>query len=247
MGEIKGFLKYNRQQVGHRPVEQRIKDFAEYELPFTPDQLRQQAARCIDCGTPFCHSFGCPLQNCTPDVNDLVYRQRWQDACRTLHSMNNFPEFTGRLCPAPCEAACTLSINDEPVMIRKLELQVVEEGFEKGWIKPQPAAEKTGLRVAVVGSGPAGLAAAQQLARAGHNVVVFEKDTKPGGLLRYGIPDFKLEKRIIDRRLTQLAAEGVEFQSGLSAGEDISVRYLRKMSCDGFRQTTRTAGAGQRL
>lgn len=229
MGETKGFLRYKRQGISHRPVEQRVKDFAEYELPFTPDQLQQQAARCIDCGTPFCHGFGCPLQNCVPDINDLVYKGRWQDACQMLHLMNNFPEFTGRLCPAPCEAACTLSINDEPVTIRKLELQIVEEGFEKGWIKPQPPPEKTSFRVAVIGSGPAGLAAAQQLARAGHSVVVFEKDDKPGGLLRYGIPDFKLEKWVIDRRLSQLAAEGVEFQSGLSAGEDISVRYLRKM------------------
>jgi glutamate synthase (NADPH/NADH) small chain len=229
MGEVKGFLKYKRQVVPHRPVERRIKDFAEFELPLTPDQLQEQAARCIDCGTPFCHSFGCPLQNCVPDVNELVYKGRWQEACQQLHLTNNFPEFTGRLCPAPCEAACTLSINDDPVLIRKLELQVVEKGFEQGWIKPQPPAEKTPFRVAVVGSGPAGLAAAQQLARAGHSVSVFEKDDKPGGLLRYGIPDFKLEKWVIDRRLAQLSAEGVEFQAGLSAGEDISVRYLRKM------------------
>jgi NAD(P)H-dependent glutamate synthase small subunit len=229
MGEIKGFLKYKRQAVGHRPVEERVKDFAEFELPITGDQVRQEAARCMDCGTPFCHGFGCPLQNCVPDINDLIYKGRRQEACQMLHSMNNFPEFTGRLCPAPCETACTLSINDEPVMIRKLELQIVEEGFERGWIKPQPAAEKTGFRVAVVGSGPAGLAAAQQLARAGHSVVVFEKDDKPGGLLRYGIPDFKLEKQVIDRRLAQLSAEGVEFQTSVAAGEDISVRYLRKM------------------
>jgi glutamate synthase (NADPH/NADH) small chain len=229
MGEIKGFLRYKRQDIPKRPVELRVKDFGEFELPITPDQLQTQAARCMDCGTPFCHSFGCPLQNCIPDINELIYKGRWQEACQLLHISNNFPEFTGRLCPAPCETACTLSINDEAVTIRKMELQLVERGFTEGWIKAQPAAEKSGKKIAIIGSGPAGLAAAQQLARAGHNVVVFEKDEKIGGLLRYGIPDFKLEKNIIDRRLSQLLAEGVEFQSGLCAGEDISVNYLRKM------------------
>jgi glutamate synthase (NADPH/NADH) small chain len=241
MGEIKGFLKYKRQNMLHRPVAQRIKDFDEFELPITPAQLQQQAARCMECGVPFCHSFGCPLGNFIPDVNDLIYRGEWQQACQLLHSTNNFPEFTGRLCPATCEAACTLNINDEPVMIRKIELEIVERGFAEGWIKPLLANKKTGKRVAIIGSGPAGLAAAQQLLRAGHSVVVFEKDNKLGGLLRYGIPDFKLGKWIIDRRLDQLTAEGVEFQTDINAGEDISVRYLYKM----FDCICLATGAGQ--
>lgn len=229
MGQIKGFLNYKRQQVGYRPVEERIYDFRELDLPFTPDQIHQQVARCMDCGVPFCHAAGCPLNNYIPDINDLVYKGQWQQACRLLHLTNNFPEITGRVCPAPCEAACTLSINDEPVLIKHIEYQIVERGFEQGWIKPLPSKHKTGRRVAVVGSGPAGLAAAQQLTRAGYSVVVFEKDEKIGGLLRYGIPDFKLGKYIIDRRLEQLGAEGVEFQTGVDVGEDISVRYLKKM------------------
>ncbi len=229
MGETKGFLKYKRREVGHRPVEERIKDFSNLDLPLTPDQIHQQAARCMDCGIPFCHGVGCPLKNSIPDINELIYKNHWQQACQMLHSTNNFPEITGRVCPAPCEAGCTLSINDEPVLIRHIEFQIVERGFEQGWIKPMPAADKTGKRIAVVGSGPAGLAAGQQLARAGHDVVVFEKDERAGGLLRYGIPDFKLEKHIIDRRLEQLRSEGVEFQTGVDAGEDISARYLRKM------------------
>jgi len=229
MGEVKGFLKYRRQEVGHRPVGQRIHDFTELDLPLTPDQIHQQTARCMDCGIPFCHGTGCPLKNCIPDLNELVYNGKWQPACELLHSTNNFPEITGRVCPAPCEAACTLSINDEPVLIRHIEFQIVERGFKEGWIKSLPAKQKSGKKVAVIGSGPAGLAAAQQLARAGHSVIVFEKDEKIGGLLRYGIPDFKLAKSIIDRRLRQLTAEGVEFQTGVNVGEDISARYLRKM------------------
>ncbi|MHC4259667.1 MAG: glutamate synthase subunit beta [Planctomycetota bacterium] len=241
MGEVKGFLKYGRAEVGHRPVDERVRDFGELDLPLTPDEIHEQAARCMDCGIPFCHGMGCPLKNCIPDLNELIYKGRWQQACDYLHSTNNFPEITGRVCPAPCEAACTLSINDEPVLIRHIEFQIVEHGFEQGWIKPMPATEKTGKRVAVVGSGPAGLAAAQQLARAGHDVVVFEKDERVGGLLRYGIPDFKLEKHIIDRRLEQLKAEGIEFQTGVNVGEDISARYLRKM----FDCICLTMGAGQ--
>jgi NAD(P)H-dependent glutamate synthase small subunit len=229
MSELKGFLKYKRREVARRPVEERIRDFAEFDLPLTPDEVRRQAARCMDCGIPFCHGAGCPLKNGIPDLNELVYKDRWQEACAYLHLTNNFPEITGRVCPALCEAACTLSVNDEPVLIRHIEYQIVERGFTEGWIMPQPSAEKTGKRIAVVGSGPAGLAAAQQLARAGHDVTVFEKDARLGGMLRYGIPDFKLEKRIIDRRIKQMAAEGVKFQTGVNVGEDISARYLHKI------------------
>ncbi len=241
MGELKGFLKYKRQPVRYRAVEQRVHDFKELDLPLTPDEIHRQAARCMDCGIPFCHGSGCPVKNRIPDINELVYKERWRQACRMLHATNNFPEITGRVCPAPCEAACTLSINDEPVLIKHIELQIVERGFSEGWIKPLPAAQKTGRRIAIIGSGPAGLTAAQQLARAGHDVAVFEKDEKAGGILRYGIPDFKLEKRVIDRRLEQLTAEGVEFQTGVTVGEDISARYLRKM----FDCICLTMGAGQ--
>lgn len=229
MAEIKGFLKYKREKTHYRPIEQRILDYKEVELALTPDDIVQQAARCMDCGIPFCHGVGCPLGNNIPELNDMIYKGQWQRACEMLHSTNNFPEITARVCPAPCETACTLAINDEPVFIRHLEYQIVERGFAEGWIKPIIANKKTGKKIAIIGSGPAGLAAAQQLARAGHGVVVFEKDEKIGGLLRYGIPDFKLEKRIIDRRLAQLAAEGVEFQTGVDVGKDISAHYLKKM------------------
>jgi NAD(P)H-dependent glutamate synthase small subunit len=241
MGEIKGFLKHKRQQVAHRAVEQRIYDFAEIDLPLRPEDIHEQTARCMDCGIPFCHGVGCPLKNYIPDFNELVYVGKWQQACQLLHSTNNFPDFTGRVCPAPCEASCTLSINDEPVLIRHIEFQIVEKGFKERWIKPQPAQKKTGKKVAVIGSGPAGLAAAQQLARAGHSVIVFEKDECAGGLLRYGIPDFKLAKIVIDRRLEQLKAEGIEFQTGVNVGEDISARYLKKR----FDCVCLTMGAGE--
>jgi glutamate synthase (NADPH/NADH) small chain len=241
MGQIRGFLEYKRQEVGHRSIEERIRDFSELDLPLTPDEIRRQAARCIDCGIPFCHGAGCPLSNSIPDINDLLYKGRWRQACEMLHSTNNFPEITGRVCPAPCEAACTLSINDEPVLIKHIEYQIVEKGFKEGWIKPLLPDHKTGKRVAIVGSGPAGLAVAQQLTRLGHSVVVFEKDEKVGGLLRNGIPDFKLEKHIINRRLKQLSDEGVEFQTGVDVGKDISARYLRKM----FDCACLTMGAGK--
>ncbi len=228
MGESRGFMKYARTEVGHRSVAERVHDFNEIDLPLTPEALQQQAARCMNCGIPFCQGAGCPVVNCIPDFNDLVYQGRWKEACSLLHRTNNFPEITGRVCPAPCENSCTLNVNDDPVLIKHIEHQIVEKGFEEGWVVPQRAKLRTNKRVAVIGSGPAGLAAAQNLARAGHNVVVIEKDERPGGLLRYGIPDFKLDKKIIDRRLDQMRAEGVEFQCGVTAGEDISVRYLRK-------------------
>jgi NAD(P)H-dependent glutamate synthase small subunit len=243
MGETKGFLKHKRQTPAHRPIEQRIHDFSEMNLPLTPDQIRTQAGRCMDCGIPFCHGFGCPVDNCIPEINELVYQDRWQRACDLLHTTNNFPEMTGRVCPAPCETACTLAINDEPVSIRHIEFQIVERGFTEGWIKPIPAPVErlSGKRVAVIGSGPAGLAAAQQLARAGHTVTLFEKDESAGGLLRYGIPDFKLDKAVIDRRLEQLKAEGVDFQCSVNVGTDISAEYLKKM----FDCVCITMGAGQ--
>jgi glutamate synthase (NADPH/NADH) small chain len=236
-----GFIEYKRQDVGHRSVEQRTKDFFEIDLPHAEAVLLQQAARCMDCGIPFCHGAGCPLRNRIPEFNDLIYRGRWKEACDNLHSTNNFPEITGRICPALCEASCSLSINSQPVLVRHIECQIAERGWQEGWIKPLPPKKKTGRKVAIIGSGPAGLAAAQQLARAGHNVVVFEKDHKPGGLLRYGIPDFKLDKRILDRRIEQLKAEGVEFQTGVAVGEDLSARYLQSM----FDAICITMGAGE--
>ncbi len=226
MAKPTGFLEFKRQPPSKRPVNERVKDWREIEQAWPEVKLEEQAARCMDCGVPFCHMSGCPLKNVIPEWNDLVYRKQWRAALELLHSTNNFPEVTGRVCPAPCEAACTLGANDDPVTIRQIELHLVERGWREGWIQPQPAAMSSGRKVAVVGSGPAGLAAAQQLARAGHAVVVFEAHDRAGGVLRYGIPDFKLEKWILDRRLNQMKAEGVSFETGIKVGEDISVNYL---------------------
>ncbi len=221
-----GFLEYPQEKPPYRPVEERIQDYREVEQFLPKDRLEIQAARCMDCGIPYCHAFGCPVVNRIPEWNDMVHRKQWRRALALLHSTCNLPEITGRVCPAPCEAACTLSINLPPVTIRHIELQIVEMGWEEGWIRPEPALRKTGKRAGIIGSGPAGLAAAQQLARRGHDVVVFEKAERIGGLLRYGIPDFKLEKWVIDRRLEQMRAEGIVFETGVNAGTDISVKYL---------------------
>ena len=217
MGKVTGFLEYQRLHEAAEAVETRKKHYREFVLHLTEDEAKQQGARCMDCGTPFCMN-GCPVNNLIPDWNDLVFRQGWQGAIETLHSTNNFPEFTGRVCPAPCEEACVLRINDDAVGIKSIEHAIIDKAWEAGWVKPQPATRKTGKKVAVIGSGPAGLAAAQQLARAGHAVTVFEKNDRVGGLLRYGIPDFKMEKWLIDRRLDQMKAEGVEFRTNHVVG-----------------------------
>ncbi|MFP4057517.1 MAG: glutamate synthase subunit beta [Candidatus Brocadiia bacterium] len=228
MGKPDGFLLYERQEAPKRPVLQRLRDYDEVEQRLPGHRLAIQAARCMDCGIPTCHTFGCPLRNLAPDWNDMVYRQQWRRALLLLHATNNLPEVTGRVCPAPCESACTLAIGHQPVTIRQIELQIAERGWDRGWVRPEPPALKTGRRVAIVGSGPAGLAAAQQLARAGHEPVVFEKADRPGGILRYGIPDFKLPKWVIDRRLDQMRAEGVSFETRAEVGTDLSARYLRR-------------------
>ncbi len=217
MGDPRGFLKHERETPTRRPVPVRLKDWKEVYEDYADSDVSVQAARCMDCGIPFCNS-GCPLGNIIPDWNDLVYRDRWHDAIERLHATNNFPEFTGRLCPAPCEAACVAGINTEPITIKNIELTIIERAFREGWVKPVMASKKTGKKVAVVGSGPAGLAAAQQLTRAGHDVVVFEREDRIGGLLRYGIPEFKMEKAIIDRRLEQMEAEGTEFRTNAYIG-----------------------------
>lgn len=227
MGKITGFLEYERELPARRPVADRVNDWFEVYEPFPRDSIRKQGARCMDCGVPFCHT-GCPVQNIIPDWNDLVFQDRWHDAIRVLHSTNNFPEFTGRLCPAPCEAACVLGINEPPVTIKVIEKAIIEHAFREGWVRPEPPRTRSGKRVAVVGSGPAGLAAAQQLNRTGHWVTVFEKADRIGGLLRYGIPDFKMEKWVLDRRLEQMEAEGVEFQPNVHVGDKIPVADLQK-------------------
>jgi len=226
MGKITGFLEFDRKVEAYENVEERIKNYKEFTVPMEEKELNDQGARCMDCGIPFCHS-GCPLGNLIPDFNDAVYRGKWEKAARILHATNNFPEFTGRLCPAPCEEACVLGINADPVTIENIEKNVVETAFAQGWVKPQAPEHRTGKKVAVVGSGPAGLAAAQQLNRAGHQVTVFERDSKIGGLLRFGIPDFKMEKHIIDRRLEVMAEEGIEFKTNTEIGKDIKADELK--------------------
>ncbi len=229
MGDPKGFIAIRRQDARYRPVAVRVTDWLELVEPIHAEVIRSQGARCMDCGVPFCQSsYGCPVQNLVPDFNDLAYRGRWREALKALQGTNNFPEFTGRLCPAPCESACVLGITDDPVTIKAIEKDIADRGWEKGWIRPVLPVENSGKRVAVVGSGPAGLAAAQQLRRAGHTVTVFEKADRPGGLLRYGIPDFKMEKHVLDRRLEQLVDEGVEFRCGVEAGRDVGVEELMR-------------------
>lgn len=239
--KLTAFIEVPRSKRPKRAVEERSKDYKEIYLEMSEDQMREQASRCMDCGTPFCHSYGCPLGNCVPEWNELVYEGRWQEAADLLQATNNFPEFTGRLCPALCEAACTLNLDDDPVNICLNELTIIERAWRNGWVQPQPPAKETGKRIAVIGSGPAGLACAQQLRRAGHDVTVFEKNQKPGGVLRYGIPDFKLQKEIIDRRIEQMWAEGVKFECGVEIGKDISASYLNRS----FDSIALTVGAEQ--
>ena len=225
MGKVTGFLEIARHDRTYAPVAERVKSFKEFIQPLPPAEVAEQASRCMDCGIPFCHN-GCPVNNDIPDWNDLVYRGEWRAALESLHATNNFPEFTGRICPAPCEASCTLNLQDAPVTIQTLECAIVDKGWQEGWIVPQPPAKLSGKRVAVVGSGPAGLACAQQLARAGHAVTVFEKHDRIGGLMRYGIPDFKMEKAQIDRRVAQMQAEGVEFRTGVEIGAGLPISAL---------------------
>ena len=238
MGLPTGFLEIERKDRPYEKVEARLKTWKEFVRPMPSAEVGQQGARCMDCGIPFCHN-GCPVNNMIPDWNELVRRDRWQAALEALHSTNNFPEFTGRICPAPCEASCTLNIDDNPVTIKSIECAIVDRGWEEGWILPSAPSRKTGKRVAVVGSGPAGMACAQQLARAGHAVTLFEKADRVGGLLRYGIPDFKMDKRLIDRRVRQMEAEGVEFRTGVEVGATLSIKSL----LEGYDAVALTGGA----
>ena len=225
MGKVTGFLEFERSDRHYAPVEERVRNFHEFIVPLPQTELRDQAARCMNCGVPYCHT-GCPVNNQIPDWNDLVYLGDWKEAARNLHSTNNFPEVTGRVCPAPCEASCTLNLEDTPVTIKTIECAIVDKAFAEGWLAPEPPAHKTGKTVAIVGSGPAGLACAQQLARAGHDVHVFEKNAKAGGLMRYGIPDFKMEKHLLDRRVAQMEAEGVTLHYGVNVGGNMSAEDL---------------------
>jgi glutamate synthase (NADPH/NADH) small chain len=227
MGKITGFLEIDRDDRDYEPVGERVRHYREFVQPLSEKETREQAARCMDCGIPYCHT-GCPVNNQIPDWNDLVYRDDWREAIKNLHSTNNFPEFTGRICPAPCEASCTLNLIDEPVTIKTIECAIIDRAWENGWVVPEPSSEKTGKRIAIVGSGPAGLACAQQLARAGHEAHVYERWAKAGGLLRYGIPDFKMEKHHVDRRIEQLAAEGVVFHYGVHVGVNADIQKIVK-------------------
>jgi glutamate synthase (NADPH/NADH) small chain len=240
MGKVTGFIEIKRKKHPARPVEERLRDWREVYLPYPVADLRQQGARCMDCGIPFCHQ-GCPLGNLIPEWNDLIYRDRWRTAIDRLHATNNFPEFTGRLCPAPCEGSCVLGINDDPVTIKDIEVSIIDRAYDEGWVTPQPPATRTSKRVAIVGSGPAGLAAADQLNRAGHAVTVFERSDRIGGLLRYGIPEFKMEKRVLDRRLSVLEAEGIVFRTSVEVGKDLPVDRLRS----DFDAIVLAGGAGQ--
>ena len=240
MGKPTGFIEIHRKKAPTRSVDERLKDWKEVYLPYPDEGLKQQGARCMDCGIPFCHQ-GCPLGNLIPDWNDLVYRDRWETALERLHATNNFPEFTGRLCPAPCEGSCVLGINDDPVTIKSIEVSIIDKGFAEGWVTAQPPLVRTGKSVAVIGSGPAGLAAAEQLNRAGHHVTVFEKSDRVGGLLRYGIPEFKMEKRILNRRLSLMEQEGVQFRTSVNVGVDVT---LEQLNAD-FDAIVLAGGAGQ--
>ncbi|MCG8452137.1 MAG: glutamate synthase subunit beta [Spirochaetales bacterium] len=228
MGKTNGFLEFERLWDEYRPVSERLGDYRDVTIGQSVEELKEQGGRCMECGTPFCHNIGCPVDNLIPEWNDAVWRGQWREAYERLELTNNFPEVTGRICPAPCETSCTLAINDAPVAIRQIERAIVEKAFSEGWVTPRPPKVESGLSVAVVGSGPAGMAAAQQLRRLGHSVTVFEKDKRPGGLLRYGIPDFKLDKWVLDRRFEQMVAEGIRFETGVVVGEDLSIRYLRE-------------------
>src|SRR6201992_3339715 len=225
MGKVTGFLEIDRAERRYAPASDRIRHYREFVLPMSEESNRNQAARCMNCGIPYCHNGG-PVNNQIPDWNNLVYRGDWEEAARNLHTTNNFPEITGRVCPAPCEASCTLNLQDTPVTIKTIECAIIDRAFEKGWVRPEPSDRKTGKKIAVIGSGPSGLACAQQLARAGHDVHVYEKYAKAGGLLRYGIPDFKMEKHVIDRRVAQMEAEGVTFRCNTMVGRDIAAKEL---------------------
>lgn len=227
MGKETGFLEVDRQDRTYDAPTERLKHYREFVVPHSETSLKTQASRCMNCGIPYCHN-GCPVNNMIPDWNHLVYESDWRNALETLHSTNNFPEFTGRICPAPCEASCTLNLIDQPVTIKSIECAIVDRGWKEGWVEPQVPAERTGKSVAVVGSGPAGLACAQQLARAGHSVTVFEKSDRVGGLLRYGIPDFKMEKHLVNRRAVQMEAEGVTFKTSTEVGVDVSIKSLKE-------------------